>query len=131
MRYIGNIVLKVIHVRMMSRASAWRSCLVTDRDGGMMCSDSQATRDAGGRCLLGPAALGALDRRHRTARSCRELPASEAIVRPVGAVLAERTDARAEGRCYLGLDVLAHFRVPSCPPPNPRSEPMTYPALTA
>lgn len=54
MRYIGNIVLKVIHVRMMSRASAWRSCLVTDRDGGMMCSDSQATRDAGGRCLLGP-----------------------------------------------------------------------------
>ena len=34
-------------------------------------------------------------------------PTREAIVRLVGAVLAEQTDEWAEGRRYLGLDVLA------------------------
>ena len=38
-------------------------------------------------------------------------PTREAIVRLVGAVLAEQTDEWAEGRRYLGLDALARARV--------------------
>jgi putative transposase len=38
-------------------------------------------------------------------------PTREAIVRLVGAVLAEQTDEWAEGRRYLGLDVLARCRL--------------------
>jgi putative transposase len=37
-------------------------------------------------------------------------PGRDAIVRLVGAVLAEQTDEWAQGRCYLGLDILAKSR---------------------
>lgn len=37
----------------------------------------------------------------------REISSPQAIVRLVGAVLAEQTDEWAEGRRYLGLDVMA------------------------
>ncbi|APZ35826.1 transposase [Microbacterium aurum] len=36
---------------------------------------------------------------------------SNAIIRLVGAVLAEQTDEWAEGRRYLGLDILAKSRL--------------------
>ena len=39
------------------------------------------------------------------------LPTREAIVRLVGAVLAQQTDEWAEGRRYLGLEVLARCRL--------------------
>ena len=38
-------------------------------------------------------------------------PNRDAVVRLVGAVLAEQTDEWAEGRRYLGLDVLARSRI--------------------
>ncbi|AKT50949.1 transposase [Arsenicicoccus sp. oral taxon 190] len=38
-------------------------------------------------------------------------PNRAAIVRLIGAVLAEQTDEWAEGRRYLGLDVLARCRI--------------------
>ncbi|MCT1997065.1 IS256 family transposase [Brachybacterium muris] len=58
-------------------------------------------------------------------------PTREAIVRLVGAVLAEQTDEWAEGRRYLGLDILARCRLG--PVPNTESEvnTETLPALTA
>ncbi|MGP9684159.1 IS256 family transposase [Brachybacterium sp. AOP3-A1-3] len=58
-------------------------------------------------------------------------PSREAIVRLVGAVLAEQTDEWAEGRRYLGLDVLARCRLTLTT--NPANEVTTdaLPALTA
>lgn len=48
-------------------------------------------------------------------------PTRSAIVRRVGAVLAEQSDEGAEGRRYLGHEALAPCRVTIVPPPNPRS----------
>ena len=45
-------------------------------------------------------------------------PNREAIVRLVGAVLAEQTDEWAEGRRYLGLEVLAKSRLSLITTPN-------------
>lgn len=59
-------------------------------------------------------------------------PTREAIVRLVGAVLAEQTDEWAEGRRYLGLDVLARCRLNLVP--DTSAEEVTassLPALTA
>jgi transposase-like protein len=42
-------------------------------------------------------------------------PNRDAIIRLVGAVLAEQTDEWAEGRRYLGLDILAKSRLTFVP----------------
>jgi putative transposase len=58
-------------------------------------------------------------------------PNRDAIVRLVGAVLAEQTDEWAEGRRYLGLEVLARSRVNIVPTPEPEIGAADLPALTA
>ncbi len=58
-------------------------------------------------------------------------PNREAIVRLVGAVLAEQTDEWAEGRRYLGLDVLARSRISIVPTTEPEIGGDNLPALTA
>ncbi|WP_462417733.1 IS256 family transposase [Kytococcus sp. Marseille-QA3725] len=59
-------------------------------------------------------------------------PTREAIVRLVGAVLAEQTDEWAEGRRYLGLDVLARCRLNLVPDTNTEeATTSSLPALTA
>ncbi|RWU84083.1 IS256 family transposase [Janibacter hoylei PVAS-1] len=58
-------------------------------------------------------------------------PNRAAIVRLVGAVLAEQTDEWAEGRRYLGLDVLARCRVNIVPALDPEIGGDNLPALTA
>jgi len=58
-------------------------------------------------------------------------PNREAIVRLVGAVLAEQTDEWAEGRRYLGLDVLARSRINLVPDTGPEIGADDLPALTA
>ena len=58
-------------------------------------------------------------------------PTRQAIVRLVGAVLAEQTDEWAEGRRYLGLDVLARSRVQLITNPDPQIGADAMPALTA
>ncbi len=57
-------------------------------------------------------------------------PDRQAIVRLVGAVLAEQTDEWAEGRRYLGLDVLARCRVNLVPNTAPEIGAEHMPALT-
>lgn len=56
-------------------------------------------------------------------------PNREAIVRLVGAVLAEQTDEWAEGRRYLGLDILARSRVNLVPDTEPEIGANDLPAL--
>ena len=58
-------------------------------------------------------------------------PNRTAIVRLVGAVLAEQTDEWAEGRRYLGLEVLARSRVTTVPNVDPEIGAEHLPALTA
>ena len=58
-------------------------------------------------------------------------PTREAIIRLVGAVLAEQTDEWAEGRRYLGLDVLARCRLTITTSPVNEVSTDTLPALTA
>ena len=58
-------------------------------------------------------------------------PNRAAIVRLVGAVLAEQTDEWAEGRRYLGLDVLARCRINLITDTDPEIGGDNLPALTA
>ena len=58
-------------------------------------------------------------------------PTRAAIIRLVGAVLAEQTDEWAEGRRYLGLEVLARCRVTTVPATEPEIGTEHLPALTA
>jgi len=58
-------------------------------------------------------------------------PTRAAIVRLVGAVLAEQTDEWAEGRRYLGLDLLARCRVNLVPDIDTEIGADQLPALTA
>jgi transposase-like protein len=58
-------------------------------------------------------------------------PTRDAITRLVGAVLAEQTDEWAEGRRYLGLEVLARCRVNIVPTTEPEIGADDLPALTA
>jgi len=58
-------------------------------------------------------------------------PNRDAIVRLVGAVLAEQTDEWAESRRYLGLEVLAGSRVTIVPTTNTEIGAADMPALTA
>ena len=53
------------------------------------------------------------------------------IIRLVGAVLAEQHDEWAEGRRYLGLDILAKSRLTTITTDTDESEAMTPAALTA
>ena len=57
-------------------------------------------------------------------------PSRAAIVRLVGAVLAEQTDEWAEGRRYLGLEVLARCRVNIVPTTEPETGADALPAPT-
>jgi putative transposase len=62
-------------------------------------------------------------------------PDRDAIIRLVGAVLAEQHDEWAEGRRYLGLDVLARARLTTVPDPTTHTDPevpsAAVPALSA
>lgn len=61
---------------------------------------------------------------HRLSRS---LPNGEAIIRPVGAVLAEQTDELAEARRYLSPDTLKQCQTIN---KHQDSQPDTPPTLT-
>jgi putative transposase len=60
-------------------------------------------------------------------------PARDALIRLVGAVLAEQHDEWTEGRRYLGLDVLARSRISLLPnhTTEEAADPLTPQAITA
>jgi putative transposase len=60
-------------------------------------------------------------------------PARDALIRLVGAVLAEQHDEWTEGRRYLGLDVLARSRISLLDGDTTKevSDPMTPEAISA
>jgi transposase-like protein len=58
-------------------------------------------------------------------------PDRDALIRLVGAVLAEQHDEWAEGRRHLGLDVLARCRIRPVPDADTTTEEVTIPALSA
>jgi putative transposase len=58
-------------------------------------------------------------------------PNRDAIIRLVGGVLAEQTDEWAEGRRYLGLDILARSRMRALPDPETEVTTDTIMALSA
>lgn len=60
-------------------------------------------------------------------------PARDALIRLVGAILAEQHDEWCEGRRYLGLDVLARSRMSLLPGDTTEevTDPMTPEAISA
>jgi putative transposase len=58
-------------------------------------------------------------------------PDRDALIRLVGAVLAEQHDEWAEGRRYLGLDVLARCRIRTVPDSADTEEVTTQPTIPA
>ncbi len=58
-------------------------------------------------------------------------PDRNSLIRLVGAVLAEQHDEWAEGRRYLGVDILARSRTASCDPSTEVHHNSDIPALSA
>ena len=58
-------------------------------------------------------------------------PDRDALIRLVGAVLAEQHDEWTEGRRYLGLDVLARCRLHPVDDANPDKEVTSQPTIPA